>query len=143
MFSLNLENFKSDIHFTVQNTLKSFWPFTVEKIRYEPELTEIEKLVKQLEELPNVEGVRVLRNKDNSSHEIVFQILSHVDSDSRTKLVKTAISLAIKTERKLDSIFNVEDWDLGVRVVKNFENTNKNQKVVLTNVQAEHLRTAS
>lgn len=143
MFSLNLENFKSDIYFTLPNALKSFWAFIFEKIRYEPELTEIKKLVKQLKELPNVEGVRVLRNKNTNSHELVFQILSHVDSDSRIKLVKTAISLAIKTERKLDSIFNVEDWDIGVRVVKKFENTNKNQKIVLTNVQAEHLRTAS
>lgn len=143
MVILDLENLKSNTHFTVSNALKNLFGFILEKIRHEPELTEIKKLVNQLEELPNVEGVRVLRNKDNSSHEIVFQILSHVDSDSRTKLVKTAISLAIKTERKLDSIFNVEDWDLGVRVVKKFENTNKNQKVVLTNVQAEHLRTAS
>jgi len=48
-------------------------------------------------------------------------------------LLKSAISLAVKTERNLDRIFNVEDWDLRIRIVERYENTHKSQRVILIN----------
>jgi hypothetical protein len=131
MVPLDPEKLNSNNHFTIFNRLKLLFRSAIRKLR--PELREVEKLAAQLQELPAVENVRVIRDKKNTSHVIVFQILSHVDSNSRSHLLKSAISLAVKTERNLDRIFNVEDWDLRIRIVERYENTHKSQRVILIN----------
>lgn len=135
MVPLSLENFKSNLPHFISNALKKILGFNSIKIR--PELEEIKNLVEHLQDLPNVNGVRVVRHKTETSRRIIFQILSNVTPSTRIELVKEATDLAAETEWNLDAITNSRDWNCEIRVVKKFEESNQNQIIIFNNARAK------
>lgn len=104
---------------------------------------EIEKLVRRLAQLENVESVRAVRSK-NDSHEITFQILSYADFDETKKLAEKATALVVETEWKIYDISNEEDWDFGTQVLSDFGSSIKNNQIIsFSNAQSKYLPKAS
>ena len=131
MVSLHLENFKSNLHFTVFNALREFRVFILEKIR--PEKTEIKKLIEKLETLPNVQAARAIRNKNDDSRKIVFEILANVNPSERIDLLTEATDLAVETEWKMDTLTKSRNWNLEVQVVRKFREDKKSQIIIFNN----------
>ena len=94
-------------------------------------LTEIKEVVQKLAELPNVEQVRAIANSLNELYEVTFEVLpSNINSPRNGELAKKAISLVIDAEWKLSDITNNESWLFGVQMVRGFEFTPKDNRVV-------------
>ncbi|MFM7368666.1 MAG: hypothetical protein ACKO2Z_12920 [Sphaerospermopsis kisseleviana] len=143
MVPLHLENLKSNTPVTVLNALKNFFGFIVEKIRHKPELTEIKKLVKQLEELPNVQAARAIRNKNGDSRKIIFEILATVNPSERIDLLTEATDFAVETEWKMDALTKSRNWHLEVQVVRKFREDKNNQIIIFNNDRTKYLSPAS
>ena len=141
MVSLHLENFKSNLHFTVFNALREFRVFILEKIR--PEKTEIKKLIEKLETLPNVQAARAIRNKNDDSRKIVFEILANVNPSERIDLLTEATDLAVETEWKMDTLTKSRNWNLEVQVVRKFREDKKSQIIIFNNDRTKYLSPAS
>ena len=141
MVSLHLENFKSNLHFTVFNALREFRVFILEKIR--PEKTEIKKLIEKLETLPNVQAARAIRNKNDDSRKIVFEILANVNPSERIDLLTEATNLAVETEWKMDTLTKSRNWNLEVQVVRKFREDKKSQIIIFNNDRTKYLSPAS
>ncbi len=143
MVPLHLEKSKSNTPFTLATALKNFFGFIVEKIRHKPELTEIKKLVKQLEELPNVQAARAIRNKNGDSRKIIFEILATVNPSERIDLLTEATDFAVETEWKMDALTKSRNWHLEVQVVRKFREDKNNQIIIFNNDRTKYLSPAS
>ncbi|MDD1416828.1 hypothetical protein MEN41_20045 [Dolichospermum sp. ST_con] len=141
MVPLHLENFKNNLHFTVVNALREFRVFILEKIR--PEKTEIKKLIEKLETLPNVQAARAIRNKNDDSRKIVFEILANVNPSERIDLLTEATNLAVETEWKMDTLTKSRNWNLEVQVVRKFREDKKSQIIIFNNDRTKYLSPAS
>jgi hypothetical protein len=141
MVPLHLENFKSNLDFTVFNALREFRVFILEKIR--PEKTEIKKLIEKLETLPNVQAARAIRNKNDDSRKIVFEILANVNPSERIDLLTEATDLVVETEWKMDTLTQSRNWNLEVQVVRKFREDKKSQIIIFNNDRTKYLSPAS
>jgi hypothetical protein len=141
MIPLHLEKLKSNSPLTVPSALKNFFGFIFEKIR--PELAEVRKLIEKLEALPNVQAVRGIRNKNDDSRKIIFEILSYVNPSERIDLLTEATDFAVETEWNMDTLTKSRNWHLEVQVVRKFREDKKNQIIIFNNDRTKYLSPAS
>lgn len=107
-------------------------------------LTEIKELVDSLTKLPGVEQVRAVSHKPDDFHEVIFEILSHVNPPERRELTAKAVALVRETEWKLCDTTNDEDWDFGTQMLRKFPIvSSENQVIASSHARRQCLSSAS
>lgn len=87
----------------------------VNTLYYYPISYLLEDLSKELSKLPNVRKV-VISKHIKSSREVSLLIIADITPRERIDLLTEAISLCVKTERKLDKLTKSVNWNLQVSV---------------------------